>query len=80
MKEWELQREPLQIISNYVVYSECTHTHTHGLPRPSSGTVCGVDIGNGGDLADEGVEATGRNINENILCICKGGACIKSAK
>ena len=76
MKEWELQREPLQIISSYTV-----NAYT-ALPRPPSGTVCGVDTGNeggladegvcgvatgnGGGLVDEGVEATGREINENV--------------
>ena len=65
MKKWEIQGEPLHIIPNYIV-----NAHT-ALPRPSSGTVCGVDIGNGGDLADEGVEATERKINESSLCICE---------
>ena len=39
------------------LHSECTHT---ALPRPPSGTVCGVDIGNRADLEDEGAVATGR--------------------
>ena len=58
MKEWELWREPLQMISNYI---HVVNAHT-ALLRPPSGIVCGVDIGNRGDLhvADEGVEATGR--------------------
>ena len=61
-------------IANHIkLYSECTHT---ALPRPPFGTVCDVDIGNGGDLADEGVEATGKQINENSLCICERRACI----
>ena len=64
-EEWELQGEPLQITSNYMV-----NAHT-ALPRPPSGTVCGVDIGNGGDLADEGMEATGREMNGNSLHICE---------
>ena len=65
MKEWVLQKEPLQIISNYIV-----NAHT-ALPRPPTGTVCGVDTGNRGDLADERVEATGREINGNSLRICE---------
>ena len=51
------------IANDIKLYSECTHT---ALPRPPSGTVCEVDIANRGGLADEGVEATGREINENI--------------
>ena len=37
------------------------------LPRPPSGTVCGVDMGNGGDLEDEGVDTGGKQINENTV-------------
>ena len=55
-------------IANHIkLYSE----RTHSPPRPPSGTVCGVDTGNSGDLADEGVEATGRKINRNGLCVCE---------
>ena len=44
------------------------NAHT-ALPRPPHGTVCGVDTGNEGDLADEEMEAIGREINENSLRI-----------
>ena len=55
------------IANRITLYSEYTHK---ALPRPPFGTVCGVDVGNG-DLAYEVVEATGRKINRNSLCICE---------